>query len=652
MKPILFDETATTFTTNGLGRLDCVSCIVTEERNGQYILEMSIAESALHADEIAMNSIICVIPSDGATLQAFRVYKITKPINGIFGVYAEHISYQLSLIPTMPFTITASNHACQDTLNALKSNAVVNCPFTFSTDVTTIAGYSQELPASIRSRLGGVTGSVLDQFGGEYQFDNYTVYLKDHRGTTTPQYTLLYGKNITDLSQEENIANTITGIVPYWTDGTNTVTLPEKVIETSNATSFPFKRIVPYDFSSSFENQPSEAQLRAKAQAYVNQSGVGTPVVSIKVSFVQLSDTEEYKDIMPLQHVKLCDVINVRFAKYDINVTAKIVKTVYDVLAERYNEIEVGSIRSSLATTITDAQNQTMQKFADFTNEIGQVVDGATAWLTSSNGYVMAVKNAAGEWSELIFADHDDPADWVHVLRINENGIGFSSDGGTTYTQAWTLDGKLVIGGTDVPSLTVYDNSSNIIFQTSQSGTIWNSTNSSMDATGILRAVGAILSGTFYCGGSDSGQSAVNIDSGAIVFSYEGDDVCTIKAKYNAEHQEGEIAMTSGIIDMTAGNNYLLIAQNSPSSLLADQITLSTAGIMSVIANDEIDIYNDVSGDIQRIKMDGTNNYIDIVYDTGGSFVNTPRIRMSSSGIMFYDGQGHSFSALDIYNAL
>ena len=648
MKPILFDDTATTFTTNGLGRLDCVSCIVTEERNGQYILEMFIAESALHADEIAMNSIICVIPSDGATLQAFRVYKITKPINGIFGVYAEHISYQLSLIPTMPFTIAASNHACQDTLNALKSNAVVNCPFTFSTDVTTIAGYSQELPASIRSRLGGVTGSVLDQFGGEYQFDNYAVYLKDHRGTTTPQYTLLYGKNITDLSQEENIANTITGIVPYWTDGTNTVTLPEKVIETSNATSFPFKCIVPYDFSSSFENQPSEAQLRAKAQAYVNQSGVGTPVVSIKVSFVQLSDTEEYKDIMPLQHVKLCDVINVRFAKYDIDVTAKIVKTVYDVLAERYNEIEVGSIRSSLATTITDAQNATDQKFANFSNEIGQMVDGATAWLTSSNGYVMAVKNAAGEWSELIFADHDDPADWVHVLRINENGIGFSSDGGTTYTQAWTLDGKLVIGGTDVPSLTVYDNQTppNIIFQTSQSGTIWNSTNSSMDATGILTAVGAILQGTLYCGSSNTGQSAVDISGGAIKFSYETDSTGQIKAEYDITHNRSELSLNSGAIAISASNGNVVMVDGGG--------TIGGVSIVSGVTlsgNEQIYIIqDDNTNDWFKIEMYNGEMIIEANTQAGLSY--PPRIKMTSSDITFYDGHGHSFTAQQVYNIL
>lgn len=530
MKPILFADTATQFNTNGIGRLDCTECIVTEERNGMYVLELSIAVSALHASEIGMSSIICAIPSDGASLQAFRVYKITKPINGIFKVYAQHISYQLSMIPTMPFSITASNHAAQDTLDGLKSNAAETCPFNFTTDVTTVAPYKQDVPASIRSRLGGVSGSVLDNFGGEYLWDNYNVYLKAHRGVQIPVVSLLYGKNITDLNQEENIANTITGIVPYYKDENTIVTLPEKVVETSHATSFPFKRIVPMDFSDSWDEAPTELQLRTKAQAYVNQSGIGEPVVSINVSFVQLSDTEEYKELAPLQHVKLCDAINVNFAKYNINVTAKVVKTVYDVLAERYTSIEVGSIRSNLATTITDAQNEAVQTIENKFAHVDQIIDNATAWLTSGDGYVVAIKDANGQWQELLFMDTDDVDTAHNVLRINQNGIGFSSNGvGGPYTQAWTLDGKLVIGGTNVPSLTVYDNATppNIIFQTSQSGTIWNSTNSSMTAAGVLTAVGAILRNATITSTNTSG-SAVNIDSSAITFKYNNTQIASL----------------------------------------------------------------------------------------------------------------------------
>ncbi len=565
MKPILFDKTATQFNTNGLGRLEAISCVVTEERNGLFELEMTIAETALHAGAIEMQSIIVVKVPDKQSLQAFRVYKITKPVNGIFAVYAQHISYQLSFIPTMPFTITASASACNLTLQALKSNAVESCPFTFTTDVTTVASYQQTAPASIRSRLGGVAGSVLDQFGGEYSWDNFDVYLLANRGVTTPAVTLRYGKNITDLNQEENIADTITGIVPYWqsSEGDTMVTLPEKVIDSSHASQYPFKRTVPYDFSQAFEEEPTEAQLRAKAQAYMNASGVGVPEVSIKLSFINLADTEEYKDVAALQSVKLCDNIGVYFEKLGISTTAEIVKYQYNVLTEKYDSIEVGSLRSNLAGAInTNSEgiqtlaNNTQRMFKEYSGTVTQLVDEATAWLTSGDGYVVATKDSSGNWKELLFMDTADIATAVNVLRINQNGIGFSSTGvAGPYTQAWTLDGKMVIGGTNAPSITVYDNATppNILFQINASGMQWDAANSSMDINGNLTANGAALTNaTITNNGSDN--YGVKIKSSSIVFTYSGTELASLIFKTLSGNRRVAILNCVSRLTLACGN--------------------------------------------------------------------------------------------------
>ncbi|MBP3817192.1 MAG: phage tail protein [Butyrivibrio sp.] len=511
MKPILFNKTETTYTSNGLGRLDAISCKVIEERNGMFELEMEIAEAANHATEIEICSIIVAKPSQSGSNQAFLVYKLTKPINGKFKVYAQHISYQLSYIPVMPFTVLASASACAQTLASLKANAVHTCPFNFSTDISVVNSYIQNVPASLRSRLGGVNGSVLDQFGGEYKFDNFNVYLLANRGVITPTVSLRYGKNITDLNQEENIQNTITGIVPYWqnSEGNVIVTLPEKVVESANAANFPFKRTVPYDFSQAFQEEPTVAQLRAKAQAYVNQSGIGVPKVYIKLSFVSLADTEEYKDIAAIQAVNLCDNIGVYFEKLGISTTAKIVKTVYDVLKEKYESVEIGSLRSTLSSTIssqngaiTTLANNTQKMFKQYNNTVGEMIDTATAWLTKGDGFVVAVKNTDGSWKELLFMDTPDVETAHNVLRVNQNGIGFSSTGvAGPYTQAWTLDGRMVIGGTNVPSLTVYDNSQNILFRIDKNGLQWNAPNSSMTTAGVLSMKGGTINAGTVKGG-------------------------------------------------------------------------------------------------------------------------------------------------------
>lgn len=614
MKPILFDKTATTFTTNGLGRLDCHSCKVTEERNGEYELEMTIAESALHADQIANDSIIVAKASQGSGLQAFRVYRITKPLNGIFKVYANHISYQLSLIPTMPFEVAASSSACQNTLNGLLSNAVESCPFTFSTDVTTVASYSQKTPASIRSRLGGSEGSVLDQFGGEFEFDNYDVTLHEDRGVTTPTVTIRYGKNLTDINQEENIANTITGIVPFWADneGGNLVTLPEKVVYSANASLYPFKRTVPQDFSADFDEQPTENQLRTKAQAFVGD--IGVPVVSIKVSFVNLADTEEYKDIAPLQNVNLCDLVNVQFEKYGISTTAKVVKTVYDVLGERYDSIEVGSLRSSLATTITDQNASQATQISSKFEKVGTEIDNATAWLTSSGGYVVAVKNVDGSWKELLFLDDDDIDTAVNVLRINENGIGFSSNGvGGPYTQAWTLDGRLVIGGTNVPSITVYDALDNIIFQADATAMIWNATNSSMDSDGIITMTGAKMTGGYIQQDNDYGCT-FKIQNGKISEYYGSGLLGSIELNANSL-REAYFKTDVENVFMNADNNIDLDAtgttfvQGDNINIYADtRIAFGPRGISSPAPDVAISA-DELALNVSSIKVNGSNGY-------------------------------------------
>ena len=472
MKPILFDKDATDFTTNGKGRLDCIECKVSEERNGLYELAMTITEDALHASEVEMSSIIVAKPNQNGKKQAFRVYKITKADNGRFSVLAQHISYQLSYIPAMPFSVVASQSACAETLQGLKDNSAEENPFTFWTDVTTVSSYNQTIPASIRQRLGGIEGSVLDQFGGEYEWDNYTVKLWRNRGVSTPNVTLRYGKNITDISQEKYISNTITGICPYWTDteGRETITLPEKVVESEYADNYPFKRTITVDMSQEFETAPTVAQLRARAEDYLNKEGIGIPTGSIKLSFINLADTEEYKDIAPLQNVNLCDRVAVQFEKLGINATAKVVKYVYDVLAERYDSIEVGTVKTSLAQTIQDtngAIETTLDKAIYATKT-------ATAWLTGSNGYVMAVKNDDGTWKELLFMDTNDAETAHNVIRINENGIGFSRNGvNGPYTQAWTMDGRLVIGGTNAPSFSVMYNNVEVC-HIDKNGITWN----------------------------------------------------------------------------------------------------------------------------------------------------------------------------------
>ena len=247
MIPILYDSIAD-ISTLGLGALgDTLSCTVNEVRNGKYELRLTYPVSGQRFQDLHPGAVIKATPSKGRQPDLFRIYSITKPLNGIVEVDAEHISYQLSHIPVMPFTAGS----CMEALTGLVSNSAEDNPFNVWTDKTTVATYNQTTPASFRSRLGGTQGSLLDVYGGEFEFDRFSVKLWAHRGEDRG-VQLRYGKNITDLSQETNIANTVTGVCPYWAGGDGTVvTLPEKIVSSPTAENFPYPRTIVKDFSSS-----------------------------------------------------------------------------------------------------------------------------------------------------------------------------------------------------------------------------------------------------------------------------------------------------------------------------------------------------------------------------------------------------------------
>lgn len=356
--PVLYSATEKNFNHNGLGILgDCASCEVTEEANGIFELTMTYPMDGIHFANIADRAIIKTKADQFREPQLFRIYAITKPISGIITVLAEHISYDLSGIPVTPFSAENVTLA----LAGLKANAVTDCPFEFLTDKSTNGKFSVNAPSSIRSRLGGVESSILDVYGGEYEFDNYTVKLHENRGQNRG-VSIRYGKNLTDIKQEQNYSSIFTGIYPFWqgNDEENIVELPEKIINAEGTYSFP--KIQTLDLSNEFETQPTVEQLRSMAETYMLLNNIGVPSVSLTVSFANLEQTEEYKHLQLLERVSLFDVVNVEFPALGVSATAKAVKIVYDSLNERVKSVTLGDVKNNLADTISKQQKEINKK--------------------------------------------------------------------------------------------------------------------------------------------------------------------------------------------------------------------------------------------------------------------------------------------------
>jgi phage minor structural protein len=434
--PILYPSTATEFNNNGFGILsDCISCYVTEEANGAFELEMEYQGNGIHAEHITDRSIIKAKVDQYREPQLFRVYAQNKTLSGSVKVYAEHISYDLSGIPVKPFAATNAPAA----LSGLSSNAVVDCPFEFWTDKETEGGFAVPVPASIRSRLGGVSGSILDVYGGEFEWDNFTVKLHNNRGADRG-VQIRYGKNLTDLKQEQNCSAVYTGVYPYWTsmDG-NLMELPERIVNAPGT--YNFVRIKTMDVSTAFMEKPTEEQLRAYTERYIENNDIGVPKVSLKVSFAQLNQSEEYKHLKLLERVSLFDTVSVVFPALNVSAKAKVVKTIYNVMLDRMESVTLGSVRANIADTIVSQSKEIASKPTKTALE--QAREAATEWLTNGKGYAYFRKDDMGNIIDILFLDTPDIDTAVNVLRVGQSGIGFSHNGvNGPYESAWTIDGE------------------------------------------------------------------------------------------------------------------------------------------------------------------------------------------------------------------
>lgn len=348
MIPILYESNEQEFTSNGLGRLyDCIRCEVPEEKNGIYECEFEYPVTGIHYDDIYPGRIIAATHDENGDIQPFVIYAYTKPENGVVTFYAHHISYRLNGIVS---TLSNINNATA-AFNWLVMNSKPNNPFTFSTNVigNHYLPYSDGTPRSVKDFLGGGEGSILDTYGGEYEFNMGFVTLWEHRGKLR-DITIRHGVNMTEFNDDLDYSESFNSCVPYWKSGSTLVVGAMQRLD--NASYDGRDYCVPLDVTDKFASQPTAGLVGIEGYKYMKNNQTYLPSRNIKVNFVKLADTDEYKQYAPLQKCLLCDSVNVVFPRYNMAGVFKIVRVVWDVLQERYTEMELGNLSTSLAEAL------------------------------------------------------------------------------------------------------------------------------------------------------------------------------------------------------------------------------------------------------------------------------------------------------------
>lgn len=455
MIPILLKQDAKT----KIGWLaEAISCRCTEERNGIYELELQYPMLGTYAADLVIDRYIKAKPNSTGDNQLFHIRKVSKPINGMFTVSCDHVSYALSGYPVP--TVSASGNA-QVAINAVLTAAKnqLGKDTGFSAAPTDIALSSSISLANVSARaaLGGVQGSILQTYGGEYEFDNYTIKLHKSRGQDRG-VRISYGRNMIDLKCEIDIDSAYTGIYGYVKN--DDVDL-KSYVSVTNSSGINSKTLI-RDFSSDFSgDEITQAKLDSAVSAYVSKNDINSPSVSMTVSFVDLSQSPEYASFSALEAVNLCDTVKIYHKDLDIDIKAKVIKTTYDVLRERYTSIELGSPRANFADVIrqtvqeaADAKSLAISSKSEITVAYEKAIADATAAITgNSGGYVRL--NPSQNPQELLIMDMLDISTAVNIWRFNLSGFGHSSSGYSgPYRTAVTQDGHIVADFIDTGTLT------------------------------------------------------------------------------------------------------------------------------------------------------------------------------------------------------
>lgn len=428
MRPILFNKNEQSFDTYGLGELNVTKGTVTRERNGNYTLYSEIPANDPMVATLEKEMKLKADAGLRTKNQTFEISRIVKDSNNIVKIYGQHISHKLEymgLVNGRAFSGSAF------TALAIWHNATIgDLRFDVWSDIQTTGKgvFDISKMENARQALGGVEGSILDIYGGEYEFDNMTIRLHKQLGRTAPT-VLEYGRNILSAELDETIESAYTSVLPFATytpdkpEGDTsdsqpdpvTVTLPENYVDSKYKALYAHRRIKVVDFSSEFKSDskskdiPTPDKLRKIATDYMERNAIGKPKINIKIEYADLAKTLDYADNGWIEELELCDIVPIYYPQIGLtDETAKVTTITYDFINERNESVEFGDIGTNVRATMQSGL-------------AGRVDDIAKAQQDFENTLPDYLLNAQG--NKVWYNKPDDKEHKVGDIWFEKNGI-------------------------------------------------------------------------------------------------------------------------------------------------------------------------------------------------------------------------------------
>jgi phage minor structural protein len=369
--PRIYDNSFTTYESNGLGLLvDAISCQVEEESNGDFELTLVYPSDGSFFYALKQDNLIKADASDSLKGQLFRIDTISKPLDGQVTVYAKHISFDLAK-NSLNEDINERNINCENAGKHMLQSSDADSRFTIESNIEMLGNYSMDRKTDCLSAIAGTRGSLIDTFGNGPKLlrDNFTISVLNRRGKDD-NTLIAYKKNITGFTLEEDYSEIINVIKPYATytedEVEKTLYIDEIGVKSSRYVEGDIVKSQWIDFSDKFDKDeaPTKEKLKNLAEKYFNDNSCDLPKMTYKIEFQPLSQTEEYKEdgLYELEHIGMDDSVYIVNGKYGIRDQARVIKTTYNVLAEKYISIELGDPKTTLGSIINKSNDDTVTK--------------------------------------------------------------------------------------------------------------------------------------------------------------------------------------------------------------------------------------------------------------------------------------------------
>jgi phage minor structural protein len=370
--PRIYDNSFTTYESNGLGLLvDAISCQVEEESNGDFELTLVYPSDGSFFYALKQDNLIKADAFDTLKGQLFRIDTISKPLNGQVTVYAKHISFDLAK-NSLNEDINERNIKCENAGQHMLQKSDADSRFSIESNIEMLGNYSMDRKTDCLSAIAGTRGSLIDTFGNGPKLlrDNFTISVLTRRGKDD-NTLIAYKKNITGFTLEEDYSEIINVIKPYATvtdeEGNESpIYIDEIGVKSSRYVEGDIVKSQWIDFSDKFDEDetPTKEKLKNLAEKYFNDNSCDLPKMTYKIEFQPLSQTEEYKEdgLDELEHIGMDDSVYIANSKYKIRDQARVIKTTYNVLADKYISIELGDPKTTLGSIINKSNNDTVTK--------------------------------------------------------------------------------------------------------------------------------------------------------------------------------------------------------------------------------------------------------------------------------------------------